>query len=153
MKKTSGFTLIELLLTIAVVTALAVAVFVALNPTQRLKDARDARRTADVESILVAVSQYVMDNKGALPAGVTTTEVQLGTSATGCTISTGGCSVSSSTCLDLSTALAKYLKSMPYDPKIGSATGTAYSISADANNLITVKACGTEGTVNISASR
>jgi prepilin-type N-terminal cleavage/methylation domain-containing protein len=149
-----GFTLIELLVVIAIIAALAVVVFVALNPAQRLKDSRDARRTSDVDSILTAVHEYIVDNKGALPTGLTTsmTETQLGTSATACTVSTGGCAATATACVDLSTPLAKYLKTIPVDPS-GTAAKTNYSIVVDANNIVTVKACGTEGTTNISASR
>lgn len=153
--KNKGFTLIELLIVIAIIAALAVVVFVALNPTQRLKDSRDARRTADVETILTAVHEYIVDNKGSLPTGMTTSmaEAQLGTAASGAAIATGGCSVIAAAGLDLSTPLAKYLKSIPTDPKTGTAALTLYAVNVDANNIVTVKACGTEGSPNISQSR
>ncbi|MEK7571210.1 MAG: prepilin-type N-terminal cleavage/methylation domain-containing protein [Patescibacteria group bacterium] len=153
-----GFTLIELLIVIVIISALAVTVFVALNPVQRLKDSRDARRTSDVETILTGIHQYIVDNKGSLPTGLTTSmaETQLGTGASGCTISTGGCSVAAAACVDLTTPLAKYLKSIPIDPLGGTtytAAKTGFSVTVDANNIITIKACGTEGTTNISQSR
>lgn len=156
-----GFTLIELLIVITIITALAVAVFVALNPAQRLKDARDARRTSDVDSILTAIHQYIIDNKSALPTGLSNgmAETQLGTAASGCgNVATGGCNVLVGTdaCADLSTPLAKYLKSMPIDPLGGTtytSAHTGYSTQVDANGLVTVKACGTEGSIGISSSR
>jgi hypothetical protein len=134
---------------------LAVVVFVALNPAQRFKDSRDARRTTDVDTILSAIHTSIVDSKGTLPTGLTVgmSEVQLGTSATGCTVATGGCTVVAAACVDLSTPLAKYLKSMPLDPNGGTAAKTNYSVIVDANGLVTVRACGTEGTTNISASR
>lgn len=158
-KSFSGFTLIELLVVITIIATLAVVVFVALNPGQRLKDARDARRTSDVDSILTAVHESIVDNKGTAPAGISTVEQQLGTSTgTGganpsCAISTGGCGVTATACLDLSTSLAKYLKSIPTDPKTGTAANTSYSVVQDSNGLVTVRACGTEGTNNIFSSR
>ena len=154
-RKQNGFTLIELLVVIAIIAALAVVVFTALNPAQRLKDARDARRTSDVDTILSAIHTAIVDNKGALPAGLTTgmAETQLGTSGTTCAVATGGCTVAAAACLDLTTPLAKYLKSIPLDPNGGTAAKTNYSVTVDANNIVTVKACGTEGTANISASR
>lgn len=161
-----GFTLIELLVVIAIVIALGVAVFAALNPAQRLKDARDARRTSDVDTILTAIHQYIIDQKGdASGLSLTTADQQLGTGASGCAISTGGCSVVATACLNIAgsggTLLSKYLKSMPIDPLGGTtytAAKTGYAVSQDANGLITVKACGTgtsttEGSTNISASR
>ncbi|MEK7559210.1 MAG: prepilin-type N-terminal cleavage/methylation domain-containing protein [Patescibacteria group bacterium] len=156
-----GFTLIELLIVIAIIAALAIAVFVALNPAQRLKDAKDARRTADADTILTAIHASIVDTKGALPTGLTTSmlETQLGTGvAADCSpVTTGGCSVAASTaCVNLATPLAKYLKSMPIDPTGGTtftALKTGYSVTVDANNIVTIKACGVEGTTNISVSR
>lgn len=155
-KRRSGFTLIELLIVIAIIAALAIVVFVALNPAQRLKDTRDARRTTDVATILTAIHASIVDAKGTLPAGLTTgmSEVQLGSAATGCAIATGGCSVVAAACTDLTTPLVKYLKTIPIDPSLTAAsTKTSYSVIVDANNIVTVKACGTEGTTNISISR
>jgi len=150
-----GFTLIELLLVIAIISILAVVVFVALDPAKRFKDARDSRRTQDVDTILSAIHASIVDNKGTLPAGLTAgmAESQLGSSATACTVATGGCTVVTAACLDLTTPLAKYLKSIPLDPNGGTAAKTNYAVVVDANGIVSVKACGTEGTVNISASR
>lgn len=156
-----GFTLIELLIVISIIAALAVTVFVALNPSKRLKDSHDARRTSDVESILTAIHSAIVDNKGTLPSNLPAagTEAQLGTGASGCAIATGGCSVSQAACVDLMSGtinLTKYLKSMQIDPTGGTtytAANTGYSVVVDANGIVTVKACGTEGSTNISQSR
>lgn len=154
----NGFTLIELLLVIAIIAILAVVVLAALNPVQRIKDAHDARRNSDVDTIMTSIQEYIIDNKGALPSGLSTgmSETQLGTGASGCAIATGGCSVVAAACVDLTTPLVKYLKSIPIDP-LGSPTYTAaktgYSVTVDANNIVTIKACGTEGSTNISISR
>jgi prepilin-type N-terminal cleavage/methylation domain-containing protein len=151
-----GFTLIELLVVITIISVLAVVVFVALNPAKRLADARDARRTSDVDSVLTAIHESIVDNKGSLPSGLSTgmVEKQLGTAVTGCTLATGGCSVSgASDCVNLTTPLTAYLKSMPIDPNGGTASLTKYSVQVDSNGIVTVRACGTEGTSNISASR
>lgn len=159
MKNKKGFTLIELLLVIAIISALAVTVFVALNPAKRLKDSRDARRSSDIETILSAIHTYIVDNAGALPSGLTTTEKQLGTNTgAACTaIATGGCAAIATSCVDLATPLAAYLKSIPYDPSLTSVTGTAmtkYTAVIDANGIVTVRACGKEGTGDdISVSR
>jgi len=160
-KLNRGFTLIELLLVITIIAALAVVVFVALNPAQRLKDARDARRTTDVDTILTAIHAAIVDNKGTLPTNLSasgTTEKQLGTATSGCTIATGGCTVAATAdCMDLSptgaAGIGKYLKTIPLDPNSGTAALTKYSVQVDANGMVTVRACGTEGTTNISASR
>jgi prepilin-type N-terminal cleavage/methylation domain-containing protein len=151
-----GFTLIELLLVILIIGILAVSVYVALNPAGRLADARNATRSSDVQTILTAIHAYIVDNKGALPTGLSAgmVEKQLGTATTGCTISTGGCNVTGAAdCVDLSTPLAKYLKSIPVDPNGGTAALTKYSVVVNTNGIVTVKACGAENGVTISASR
>ena len=151
-----GFTLIELLIVIAIIATLAAVVFVALNPAQRFQDTRDARRVSDVNTILTAIHAAIVDNKGTLPTGLSTgmSEVQLGTAASGCAVATGGCSVTGASCTDLTTSLAKYLKTIPIDPSlVSTSTKTNYSVVVDANNIVTVKACGKEGATNISVSR
>ena len=155
MKQTKkAFTLIEILLVIGMIAVLATVVFVALDPAKRFRDARDAKRSTDAQSILSAVQTFIIDNQGSLPAGLTTTEKQIGTAATGCAISTGGCAVSDvADCINLTTPLAKYLKTIPIDPSGGTASLTRYSIGMDANGIVTVKACGVEGGTNISLSR
>lgn len=146
-----GFTLIELLVVILIISILSVTVFVALNPAKRFADARDARRSSDIDSILTAVHEYIVDNGGTSPAGLTATEQQLGTAATGCNVN---CTTppTGAACLDLSTALAPYLKSIPKDPRVGTDAVTGYKIVKNANGLVTVAACASEGAA-ISVSR
>lgn len=139
--KTKGFTLVEILLVIGIIAVLATVVIVSLDPATRFQNARDARRLSDIQSILSAVQQYIVDNRGALPNGLDTEWRQIGTGGGGCLFITPRCNISPDACLDLSTPLSRYLKSMPYDPAFGSATMTHYAISVDANNLVTVIAC------------
>jgi prepilin-type N-terminal cleavage/methylation domain-containing protein len=162
---TSGFTLIELLIVVAIIAALAVTVFVALDPSTRLKQANDVRRQTDADTILSAIHTSIVDNKGVtltnMPAA--NAERQLGTGdATVCAaaVTTGGCNTPAATaCVDLLSGannLSKYLKSMPIDP-LGGTTYTAgktgYSVVVDSNGIVTIKACGTQGTTNVSVSR
>lgn len=147
-----GFTLIELLVVIAILAILAVVVFVALDPIQRFADARNSRRWVDVNNTLTAVHEYIVDNEGSLPAGLSTsmTETQLGTCASGgATLCTGA----SAACVDLSTPLAPYLKTMPVDAANGTAATTGYSIEVDANNIVTISACEAENSEIIQVSR
>jgi type IV pilus assembly protein PilA len=147
--KNKGFTLIELLLVIAIIAILAFVVIVALNPIKRLQNARNARRYSDVQSLLTAVHLYAIDNNGSLPTGITTTEVQLGTCASGGALI---CTTTAAACVDLSTPLAKYLKAIPFDP-LASASATWYSVVKDANNIVTVRACAGEDGAIITSSR
>lgn len=148
-----GFTLIELLVVIAIISLLAVVVFVALDPVTRFADARNATRYSDVNTVLTAVHEYIVDNAGALPSGLTTSlaETQLGSCTSGgATLCTGAAAA----CVNLTTPLATYLKSMPIDQGTGaSATTTGYSITVDANNIVTVKACMAENGETIQVSR
>ncbi len=139
-----GFTLIELLVVIAIIAILAVVVFVALDPATRFADARNSRRWSDVNSVLTAVHECIVDSGGSLTTcGLTNNgnTYQLGTDATGCNTL---CSGAQNGCLDLGTELNKYLKSIPLDPSDGSAGKTAYSVNVDSNNLLTVTACSAE---------
>lgn len=147
-----GFTLIELLVVIAIIALLAVVVFVALDPVKRFADARNSRRWTDVNNIMTAVHEYIVDNKGALPTGLTTSMAakQLGTCASGgATL----CSGAAADCVDLSTPLAKYLKSMPLDPQDGTASTSAYKVAVDANNIVTISACSAENSETVEVSR
>jgi prepilin-type N-terminal cleavage/methylation domain-containing protein len=162
MKK--GFTLIELLLVVTILSLLAVTVLVSLNPATRLRDTKNARRTQDVTTILSAIHQSIVDNKGSFPDGLTVgmSEKQLGNSTGGtptCAVATGGCSVAgASDCVDLTTGtqnLSAYLKSIPIDPAgtpAYDASVSGYSVKVDTNGIVTVRACGSEGT-SISISR
>lgn len=136
-----GFTLLEILLVIGLIAVLAAVVIVALDPAKRFADAKNSRRLSDIQSILSAVQQYIVDNKGQLPSSLDTYEKQLGTANTGCEMAYGICSVNVPYCLDLSGSLAKYLKTLPYDPANGSAERTHYSIQIDSNNIVTVRSC------------
>lgn len=139
-KQNSGFTLVELLVVIVIIAILAVAVFVALDPVTRFGDARNSRRWNDVNSILTATHEYIVDNDGSLPAGLTS-----GQSAT----ELGTCG----TCDDLSTPLTPFLKTMPLDPSDGTAVNTGYTVEVDSNNIITISATGAENSETVEVSR
>ena len=150
-KKTaqSAFTLIELLVVIAIIAVLATVVFVALNPAQRLADARDARRTTDLQTILTAIHECIVDNGGSLSScGVSTSmpQTQIGSAALGCGDDSCGAVAA---CLELGgtgNPLEDYLSSDPVDPGLAStSTETHYSVAVGANNIVTVTACDAEG--------
>lgn len=135
-----GFTLIELLVVIAIIAILATVVFVALDPVTRFADARNSRRWNDVNSILTAVHQYIVDNDGDLPTDLTTGQAatELGTCVT---------------CDDVTTDLAPYLLTIPLDPSGGTAAETGYEVTVNANNIVTVSAPSAENGETIQVSR
>jgi len=142
-----GFTLIEVLLVVVIIAILAGIVIIAVNPARQIAQTNNAQRNSDVVAILDAVHQYAVDNRGALPTAITTTDSPL--SSTGINI-----------CDDL---VPTYLSALPYDPTATGASfttcdaaggyDTGYTISKTADNRVTVVAPGAElGTV-ISVSR
>lgn len=148
-----GFTLIEILLVIGIIAVLATVVIVSLDPATRFQNARDARRLSDIQSILSATQQFIVDNRGVLPDGVDTIERQIGTASSGCVITEGICSANLGSCLNLSSTLERYLKDIPYDPENGSSERTRYTIATDSNNIVTVKACDSGDTTIDEVSR
>jgi prepilin-type N-terminal cleavage/methylation domain-containing protein len=139
-KRKAGFTLIELLIVVAIIAILAVVVFVSLDPVTRFADARNSRRWADVNNILTGVHEYIVDNDGSLPAGLTTSQAST---------ELGSCG----TCDNLATPLAPYLKTLPLDPSGATAVNTGYSIEVDSNNIITITAGNAENSEVITVSR
>lgn len=146
-RKQRGFTLIELLVVIGILAVLLAIVLIAINPAKQFAQANNTQRASDVNAILNAVHQYAADNKGALPAGITTTPQAI-----------------SDTGADLcDTLVTEYLAALPSDPLTGNAvteadcagtydTGYTVSVSA-ANNRVTVNAPSAELTASISATR
>lgn len=59
--KNKGFTLIELLIVIGIISVLAVAVVVVINPTELLSQARDSTRLSDLAAINSAIGLYMVD--------------------------------------------------------------------------------------------
>lgn len=65
-----GFTLIELLVTILILGILSTATLVAINPQQRIAQANDATRKADLKQIATALEAYKVKT-GSYPAPCT----------------------------------------------------------------------------------
>jgi type IV pilus assembly protein PilA len=100
----SGFTLIEILIVIGIIAILAAIVLVAVNPAEQFRKAGDAQRASNVNAILNAVGQYMVDNQGNppgdIPSGV----------ANAANISSGGADI----CRDL---IPNYIAALQADPE------------------------------------
>ena len=140
----AGFTLIEILIVIGIIAILAAIVLVAVNPSKQFQKANDAQRISNVNAILNAVGQYMVDNKGSLPAGITSTDRDLGSAA-------------ADICSNL---VPIYLAALPADPsktdqsidntECSGTYSTGYNIQKDANNRVTISAPSAQnGTISV----
>jgi prepilin-type N-terminal cleavage/methylation domain-containing protein len=137
MKKNQGFTLIEILVVVAIIAILAAIVLVAINPSKRFKDANDAQRKANVESILSAIQQNAVDNKGSHTCTGITSSAQ--------TIASSGANTA-----DLSTCLANYLAVFPVDPNL---TGAQWTSASNYDTKYTIQTVGAAGQIKVAATK
>ncbi len=147
-KNQKGFTLIELLVVIGILAVLLAITLIAINPARQFAQANNTKRRSDVNAILNAVNQYMADNVGAVPTGVTDV-VQ--------NISDAGA--------DICAALVpQYIAALPVDPSVNDGVSvtdcttvgydSGYTIAQSAtNSRITVTAPGVEIGDNISVTR
>ncbi len=131
----SGFTLIELLLVLGIISLLVAITIAALSPARQLATSRNAKRQADVNAILSAVYQYLVDEER-LP-----TTIPTGTAREICATDSADCD--NAITLDILTGA--YIVRIPQDPQLAdTATGTNYWIVRDWSGRITVTAPGAE---------
>ncbi|QQS58773.1 type II secretion system protein [Candidatus Peregrinibacteria bacterium] len=140
-----GFTLLEILLVVAAIAILAGIVILAINPGKQLAETRNAQRRSDVNTILNAVYQYAIDNKGTIPSVITTTQTEI-------------CADPSGTCtglVDFDTLVLneKYIVGIPSDPTGASGNGAGYEIVKSANGRVTVSAPDAEEGETIAVTR
>ncbi len=115
--KLKGFTFIEILIAVGIIAILAAIIIVAINPARQFARARDSQRWSDVNAVLNAVHQRIIDNKGSFAEG--TTCDALPTTAGTITSADDTGNVDLCDCL-----VTTYLAAMPYDPLI---TGDGYT--------------------------
>ncbi len=144
-KAKGGFTLIEILIVIGIIAVLASIVLVAVNPARQFAQANNAHRSSDINALLSAVGQYIVDQKGVIPSQITTTAQD---------VSNGGADL----CALL---MPTYIPSLPQDPKsnggalITSCTtyNSNYTIKKDVDGRVTVSAPDAELSATISVTR
>lgn len=154
-----GFTLIELLVVIGILAVLLAITLVAINPAKQFSQANDTQRQSDVNAILNAVTQYMADNNGTTPTGITETLAEVARDDQ-------VAPAEADLCAEL---VPEYLAALPVDPTDGdngtttgepvtatdctAAYNTGYDIIRDATGRITVSAPGAELATDISVTR
>lgn len=145
----TGFTLVELIIVIAIIAILAAAIFVAIDPARRLHEARNARRSSDVATILDAIKMYQVDNEGEHYVKIENAQEDayyiIGEEALVCDSSCTAIGDAAIACIDIRDMGANYLDRVPMDPKIGTPERTWYYLMKGSNGAITVGACEPEG--------
>ena len=110
------------------IAVLAGIVIVAINPARQFAQARNTQRESDVSTILNAIGQDVVDNKGTFGGVCSGSAI----SSTVKHIGTG------SGLVDLSCLAPTYVASaIPTDP-IGTAADTEYTVAVDSSGRYTV---------------
>ena len=138
-KKEKGLTLIELLIVIGILAILMAGIIVAVNPARQFSQARDVQRLSNLQAILSAITQNMVDNRGTFncaAGSIPTITTTMGSAGGGYNI-----------CACLAPL---YLPSLPFDPSAGvyadcSNYNTGYQISQNtATGRITVVAPAAE---------
>ena len=117
-KKQSGFTLIELLVVIGILAVLMAIVLVAINPARQFRQSNQTRRTADINAILNAITQFGADTHGAF--ALTSPSITLpmdGTMMDLAYTDTNGVAVCDA-------IIPRYMASIPADPDPTRGSGT-----------------------------
>ena|SRR3989338_7459938 len=145
-----GFTLPEILIVVTLIAILSAGVISTFKPSFFFSQANNAQRRSDINTILEAIYQYAADNRGALPAGVDSTDRYI--CKTSCPANY----------IDLCGLLVpSYVADLPHDPASGySSPGptcatytTGYTISKNSYNQVTLKAPNAESGVTISVTK
>jgi len=140
-----AFTLIELLIVIGIIAILLAMTIAALNPNKQLADARNAQRHQDIQTILNAVHQYAIENRGHLPS-------QIPAAGTAQVICMTG-AVSCNNAVDLSVLVPSFVVALPYDPSVQTGTGTHYTIVQQTEGRVKVAAPKAEQGKSLSMTR
>ena len=138
-----GFSLVEILVVVALIAILATITIVAINPAKNFADTRNTQRSADVSTILNAVTQYTSEqghtiaDLGTIPTCPTPTEIGTGTGLVNLT----------------TTLVDEYVVAIPMDPSEGTAENTGYEICTTTSGRVVISAMHPENGKTITVQR
>jgi type II secretory pathway pseudopilin PulG len=126
-KSEFGLTLVELIVVVGIMSILAVASIVALDPMSQFQKASDSRRKSDLSQIQKAIESYYQDN-GKYPASSISTPVNR-------ILDPGTNPPSTITTIDWGKPWSPYMNLVPQDPSsfknyVYYSTGQAYYLYA-----------------------
>ncbi|MDR3643433.1 MAG: type II secretion system protein [Candidatus Doudnabacteria bacterium] len=130
-KLQKGFTLIEILVVIGIIAVLALIVLVAINPARQFAQARNTQRTSNVEAILNAIGQNMVDNKGVFSCTSNSVNITIPSITTPVypfnSIPAGAVEIKNGSTADLSCLSPTYIPALPFDPSSSGAHWTSGS--------------------------
>lgn len=142
-KTGAGFTLIEILVVIGIIAILATIVIIAINPARQFAQSRNTQRTANVQTILNAIGQRSVDNRGTFPVAPGCAALTAGTVYT-IALGSGAALAPATAMIDLSCLTPTYIPAqLPIDPSTGvwtsaAAYNTQYNVTVDATGRYTI---------------
>lgn len=143
MRKNFGFTLIELLVVIGILSILAVALLIAINPAEAQRKARDTQRLKDLSNLQAALEGWINDNPGitlSLTASSGGTGSVIRDCGTAGWLGGGGTVVS----------VCNYLNRLPVDPR-NTLTQITNSAGVESTGVANYYVRGSGGVYNICA--
>jgi len=148
-----GFSILDFLVIISAFFVIGFLGYLVLNPEKQGADERNVHRSADVASILTAVSNYI-DLKGEIPSNIPINSNCVSVGNEICKIGPYDCKG----LVDLSFLTSNGnsnggVISLPTDPSSKSINGSGYYISQDGQGNITICAPYAERNVDISFSK
>jgi len=133
-----GFTFIELLLVIATL-AILLSIVLVIFRSNRLAEARNARRWSDVRTIVDAVYEYSIDHSGFLPGEIPIQQTEI--------CKTGVADCSGYVNLSILTNEQIYLVQIPEDLTGASERGTGYEIKVTGKRISVYAPFAEEGEI------
>ena len=153
-RRLQGFTLIEILVVVALIAILAAVTIVAMNPAKNFADTRNATRSADVNAILNAVTQYTSEEGHAIGDLIDADGAPAAISDNCATPTPIGALAAN---LDLGAETGplvdEYIVEMPLDPTTGTTDDTGYTICLTAGGRVQIDAPDAENGKTISVKR